>query len=246
MDTHEKHGSNISLIDAVETLSHIADLEYDQEIGITETHDLKFQDQVFTYRTVHWLHPHGAELTLSVVKNVFRSILNYLKSYYENEYSYVTNPQTIEGIKTIMVLVGEAAKKLDKYTHFFQHSQSKSVTQLKEYKQLQEFYLTRIARKIDEGQLGKWIMGLSQRVLGQKRVAAPTTTIRKAMQTKHVYVDLESVKRDTEYELFFLRKEDGSRFFSPRLVRNIKLISDFGNYFSEKKGDDPLVDVPVW
>lgn len=246
MDTHGKHESNLSLIDAVETLSHIADLEYDQEIGITEAHDLEFGDETFTYRTVRWLHPQGAELTLSVVKDVFRTILNYLKNYYENDYSYVTNPQTIEGIKTIMVLVGEAGKKLDKYTHLFHHAQSKSVTQLREYKQLQEFYLSRIARKIDEGQLGKWIMALSQRTLGQKKAPTVPSTVRKAMQTKHIYVDLESVKRDTEYELFFLRKEDGSRFFSPRLVRNIKLISDFGDYFTERKGDDPLVDVKTW
>ena len=61
-----------------------------------------------------------------------------------------------------------------------------------------------------------------------------------------MFVDLETVKKDTEYELFFIRKEDGSRFFSPRLLRNIKLVCDFGSYFGERKGLDPLESIKQW
>ena len=48
------------------------------------------------------------------------------------------------------------------------------------------------------------------------------------------------------YELFFIRKEDGSRFFSPRLLRNIKLVCDFESYFGERKGLDPLENIKQW
>src|SRR5206468_177198 len=68
----------------------------------------------------------------------------------------------------------------------------------------------------------------------------------KLTNTKHVFVDLETVKKDTEYELFFIRKEDGSRFFSPRLLRNIKLVCDFGSYFGERKELDPLEHIRQW
>ena len=47
-----------------------------------------------------------------------------------------------------MVLVGEAAKKLDKYTKFLHQNQR--VTDFKEYKQLQEFYRQKLLVKIDE------------------------------------------------------------------------------------------------
>ena len=42
-----------------------------------------------------------------------------------------------------MVLVGEAAKKLDKYIELFQKINVRSVTELREYKQLQEFYFSK-------------------------------------------------------------------------------------------------------
>lgn len=240
----KREGTNLTIIEAVETLSSIADLEIDKEVGIAQQHDLIIQDKKVVYKTVHWLHKQDADKTVNLVKETFRVILNYLRNFYKKEYGYVTNQQAIEGIKTIMVLVGEAAKKLDKCTTLFHQAKAGSVTELKEYKRLQEFYLTRIARKIDEGVLGKWILALSKRTLAKN--SEIKLDGRKALQTRHVFVDLESVKKDTEYELFFMRKEDGSRFFSPRLIRNIKLVCDFGDFFGEAKEKDPLVDINIW
>lgn len=239
-----KRESNISLIEAVETLSSIADLEVDRDIGVAEKHDIVVQDEKVTYRTVHWLQKKDAGETINGVREIFRVILNYLRNFYKNEYTYVTNEHAIEGIKTIMVLVGEAAKKLDKYTTLFQQNRAKSVTELKEYKKLQEFYFSKIARKIDEGILGKWILGLTQKLTPSE--SQMKLIGRKSNQTKHIFVDLESVKKDTEYELFCMRKEDGTRFFSPRLIRNIKLVSDFGVYFGETIADDPLSSLEIW
>lgn len=242
--------TNLSIIEAVETLSSIADLEFDREIGIAQRHEIVLQDEKIAYKTVHWLHEKDASETVTLVRDTFRVILHYLRHFYKKEYGFVTDPKTIEGIKTIMVLVGEAAKKLDKYTNLFQQAHQKSITECKEYKQLQEFYLSKIARKIDEGVLGKWILGLSlskiQRPTVVETTLIPATKEIKLPDTKHVFVDLESVKKDTEYELFFIRKEDGSRYFSPRLLRNIKLVCDFGSYFGERKGLDPLENVRQW
>ncbi len=150
---------NLSIVEAVETLSSIADLEFDREVGIAQKHELMLSNEKIAYKTVHWLHKTDATSTVNLVRETFRVILHYLKHFYRKEYGFVTDQKTLEGIKTIMVLVGEAAKKLDKYTHFIHQNQS--VTDFKEYQQLQEFYRSKIARKIDEGVLGKWILGLS-------------------------------------------------------------------------------------
>lgn len=242
--------SNLSIIEAVETLSHIADLEIDKGVGITQQHEVMIDNEKINYRTVHWLHEKDASETISLVRETFRVILHYLKQFYRKEYGYVTDPKTVEGIKTIMVLVGEAAKKLDKYTALFHLAHKQSVTELKEYKQLQEFYLSKIDRKIDERVLGKWILGLTFGRLHKEtkphKLVAKVPAPPKIEEAKHVFVDLESVKKDTEYELFFIRKEDGSRFFSPRLLRNIKLVCDFGEYFGEPKETDPLQQVKLW
>jgi hypothetical protein len=245
MATRSQH---LSLVDAVETLSSIADLEFDRDIGIAQKHEIVLGNEKVAYKTVHWLHQNEAPTTVNLVRETFRVILHYLRQFYKNEYVQVTDQKTIEGIKTIMLLVGEAAKKLDKYTQIFHQTQK--VTDLKEYQQLQEFYRAKIARKVDEGVINKWMLGLT---LGKGKAgreitfrAPPTRTTEKLMSTKHVFVDLETVKKDTEYELFFIRKEDSSRFFSPRLLRNIKLVCDFGSYFGERKELDPLENVKQW
>lgn len=241
---NKKNGGGLTLVEAVETLSSIADLEVDPHIGIVSKHEMTIQDRPVSYRSVDWLQQQSADETVKMVKEVFLVILNYLKDFYRNEYRAVKDEQTLEGIKTIMVLVGEAAKKLDKYTALFHLTQEKSVTELKEYKQLQELYHNRIARKVDEGMLVQWIYALSRKAKADKGVKLVGKV---SNQVKHVYVDLESVKKDIEYELFFIRKEDGSRFFSPRLVRNLKLVNDFGSYFAEETvGSHPLVSLADW
>ncbi|MCE5317189.1 MAG: hypothetical protein LLG04_07490 [Parachlamydia sp.] len=236
--------SNLSLLEAVEALSSIADFEMDREIGIAQRHELIVQENPLTYRTVHWLHKQGATETVQMIKEIFKVILNYLRNYYNKEYRSVTEPQAVEGIKTIMVLVGEVAKKLDRYTHLFAEKKS-SVTELKEYKQLQEFYLTRFARKVDDRMLGKWLLELTKKAW--KEGGRLKLTGKPAIETKHVFVDMEGVRKDSEYELLLMRKEDGSRFYSPRLIRNIKLVCDFGDYFPGSKVEaDPLDDVAIW
>lgn len=205
---------DLSIVDAVETLSSIADLEFDRNIGITQKHEIILGDEKVVYKTVHWLHQEEAPTAVNLVREIFRVILHYLKDFYKKEYGQVSDSNTLEGIKAIMVLVGEAAKKLDKYTKIFHQTQS--VTDLKEYRQLQEFYRTKIARPLDEGVVNQWIFGLTlgKGKAGRERIfrAVPKKTD-KLTNTKHLFVDLETVKKDTEYELFFIRKEDGSRFF---------------------------------
>lgn len=248
--TNRPH-TNLTIIEAVETLSSIADLELDKGVGVARNHEISVDSEKITYKTIHWLNQEDALATVSLVKETFRVILHYLKQFYRKEYTYVTDPKTIEGIKTIMVLVGDAAKKLDKYSSLLHLPHQRSVTELKEYKQLQDFYLSKIARKIDEGVLGKWILGLS--LSKMERISAPLpvkvvppASLDKMQESKHVFVDLETVKKDSEYELFFIRKEDGSRFFNPRLLRNIKLVCDFGDYFGEHREKDPLTNLKLW
>lgn len=236
------HG--ISLVEAVETLSNIADLELDRNIGVTQRHDINILGNHIIYRTIHWLEEADAESTVMQVKEIFRVVLHYLRDFYKQEYPYVANKKTLEGVKAIMVLVSEAAKKLDLYTTLFQNDKLKSVSELREYKELQEFYRSRIARQIDEGTLGKWILGLTRDTMERKKMREIPGN--QSTDTKKIFIDLDSVKKDTEYELFYLRKEDGSRFFSPRLIRNIKLVCDFGEYFREPARDDPLSDMAIW
>lgn len=234
---HRQEHSSLTVMEAIETLSSIANFDIET---VSEQTEIVVPEQK---RRVKWLDTsHGNRH----IKEIFGVILNYLKDFYKNEYSYLTAPQTLEGIKAIMVLVGDAAKKIDSYAAHFKNRNS--VTHLKEYKQLNDFYLKRIAHQMDEKIIGKWILALSQQTLNrqkelleQKELSVRTASLEEAPH--HLFVNLEAVKKDSEYELFFIRKEDGSLFFSPRILRNIKLICDFSG---AETANDPIVDMPLW
>lgn len=235
----------VSIMEAVETLSSIVDMDVEDPILMPPEDAAVLDERKVSHRVVELMAAGDTSETIDLVKELFLVVLHYLKNFYRYEHQGEIDHHTVEGIKTIMVLVGEAAKKLDRYTALFIEKNPQSVTELKEYKDLQKFYQSRISRKVDEGQLGRWILGLSG--FGgalEKEEKAPSEV--SEMKARYVFMDLETVKKDLEYELFYLRKDDGSRFFNPRLIRNMKLVSDFGAYFGDVKQEDPLIDLLYW
>ncbi len=244
---HSKEEFTLTLEEAVDTLSNIVEMDIDSESILTTLEEPADQPLDLKHKVVYWLQGKNIDETANVIKETFRVILHHLRNYDKKGYWYLPNDETTESIKSIMVLVGEAAKKLDRHAILIHHEKELSPTHYKEYKRLQEFYQTRIARRVDENLLGKWIMGLSQRVFAQTiphQVAVAEAL--PSLQTKHVFVDLETVKNDSEYELFFIKKDDGERFFNSRLIKNIKLICDFGKHITEPRADDPLVSLSIW
>jgi hypothetical protein len=231
----------MTLVEAVETLSNIAELDLDQEIGLLHRKREKGGE---TLKTVEWLNREERQKGLHEIKQVYNAVLYYLRNFYQKEYVAIRDEETLDRIKTIMVLVGEAAKKIDKYERqLFKGREIRSITHSREYKELTEFYQKRVSRTIDEGTLGKWLWVITQKAWAKKPKGKWAERI---PESEHVYIDLESVKKDTEYELFCIRKQDGSRFFSPGIIRNLRLVSDFGTLFSEEKKEDRLSDFPIW
>ncbi|CDR33325.1 hypothetical protein [Criblamydia sequanensis] len=235
----------LTIVEAIETLSSIADMSLDKEMGIAEKQELIIGRESVPFRTIHWLNKEDGATTIKLVRETFRVVLDYLKNFYEEKFINEKNGPALEGIKTIMVLVGEAAKKLDRFTNIFMKSQAGSVMQLKEFRDLQHFYKTRVSQKIDESVLGKWILGIVKQ-LPKKEGAKLSLKGKQIRSSKYAFVDLENVKKDIDYELFYIRKEDGTRFISPRLIRNMKLVSDFGETFWDNKGEDPLRYLSLW
>jgi hypothetical protein len=243
MDRQED--SALSIMEAVEALSTIAEMEFSREVTFATPEEINIQNHMVTTRTIQWVKKEDQKSVEKLIKETFRVILYYLKDFYKNKFRDYGNREALEGVKTIMVVAGEAAKKIDKYTTFFKQTKEKSIAKLKEYRQLQDFYLTRIARKIDDSVLSKWILELTKESLTRREKSIPSGAYR-SISTSHVFIDLESVKKDTEYELFFLHKEDGTRFFNPRLIRNIKLVCDFGKSLIGEKEADPFENIKLW
>lgn len=246
-ELEEKGHGAVGIVEAVETLTSIADLQIDGPIAIAQKHEMELQELPIIYRTVHWLHRRNAERVLHVVRDTYKTILNYLRHFYKKEHGKLIAHESVEGIKTIMVLVGEAAKKVDKYSRLFAGATSQSVKETQEFRDLWAFYQRKIAPIAVQESLAKWMHSLPLKTVVEP--IATTGALPKA--TEHVFIDLDSVKRDSEYELFMIRKQDGSRFFSPRLLRNIKLVCNFEQYAGEEElqqdsWQDPWQELQVW
>lgn len=241
MGAHIKPDDNLggSIAFAVERLSELSELPLEGEFTISPSLQLSEGSD----RKVNWVQPPlDPTEALNEGREMFRVVLNYLRNYYKTEGGYAIGTPSAEHVKTIMTLVGEAAKKLDRYTALFHKHSSRSATDSQEYRRLQQFYQSRIAHQIDEGVLGKWLLALAQQ---NKPTVLPklTSSMKLSAKSDHVFVDLEAIKKDLEYELFFIRKVDGSRFFHPRLLRNLKLICDFS---ARTQGEDPLGEIELW
>lgn len=224
-----------TILQAIETLSSIAELELDSPIAVAERHEVDLQDRPLTFRTIHWLHQDNADKVVRVVRDTFRVILNYLKHFYKREFGHLVQHESVEGIKTIMILVGEAAKKLDRFSQMIGGDKAALVKDTKEFKELFDFYKRKIAPIGTQESLSKLV-----NILPVKAVIESTrkSKIIAPGESERVIIDLDSIKNDNDYDLLLIRKEDGSRYFSPRLVRNVKLVCNFEEYFGEKVTED--------
>ena len=86
-DVEMKEQKNIrNILDAVETLSHIADLDVDDQMGVVKRHDVEIQGEDITYRTVHWLDDIDGQASLDILRDTYRVILDYLHNFYDNNH----------------------------------------------------------------------------------------------------------------------------------------------------------------
>ena len=235
--THSE-ATSLTLDDAVETLSHLAELPL-EETPESENSDSTVTELSLTPSTQ--LFTDLSDRSIKIIKNSFRTVLQYLKNFYKDRTNYMLSEEDLLSTRTIMLLVGEAAKRVDRQLQRLYGSHAESVTSWSEYHKLQEFYQHRIAQRIDENMLGKWILQL-----GVFEDIKAEGEDKKPRAKKRRFIDLESVKNDTEYELFYMRQEDGTRYHNPRLLRALRLVCDFGDYFGATHPDDRLQHVSQW
>ncbi|MCB1106697.1 MAG: hypothetical protein KDK76_01205 [Chlamydiia bacterium] len=224
-----KKDQEMSIMDAVDNLSGMAELDATIEkegeaLGVKKNlHKLKE------------LKEEEKEETLSTVKGTFKTVHNYLKHVYSKDKEHLKDRDMQRGIKAIMVLADEAADKLDKCTSLFKHTYKEGkVSEIKEYKELKSFYSKKILKRFEEV--------LATEAAWQEEWA---TEDEKIDIERQGLKDLEMVKRDKEYELFYIRKDDGKPFFNRNLLRHIKLVSDFDEVIMGFEGEDPLLRINV-
>lgn len=220
--------ANLTILKALDNLHALVDVDSLNQLEVTDAAELipHLEEKEEEY----WLQAGSDELTQDAIRETFKSVHHHLVHFYDQMREKGENQRLIEGINTIMVLVGEAAAKLEKYGAVFQ----KKVVEFPEYMELQNFYRTQVIQELFRE--------------FAKTPITPSTEERATEESVGVHIlnDINIVKQDQLYELFYLKNEAGHDFYTMQLARNIKLACDFGEYAKRYGGDDPLLQVKNW
>ncbi len=220
----------MSIMDAVDNLSGMAELD------VTFEKEGEARGVKKDLHKLKELKPQEKEETLSTVKGTFKTVHKYLEHVYQKDKEQLKDRDMQRGIKAIMVLADEAADKLDKCTSLFKHTYKEGkVSEIKEYKDLRAFFSKKILKRFEEV--------LETEAKWQEQWGAEDDE--QIDIERQGLKDLEMVKRDKEYELFYIRKDDGKPFFNRNLLRHIKLVSDFDEIIVGFEGEDPLLRINI-
>jgi len=207
-----------SIQEALDNLATIAgmDLEAPPLIGLVKDRRIVTDKEDFGLAAVTWLSEEPNVL-LEVMDVTYRTIHNHLVSLSERSEMNWDDERALKGIAAMMSLVSESAEAFDRYMEFRLNRVGVSITERAEYQDLMYYYQHRFSKKLKSK---------------QEEYETP----------EEAMVDIEAVKRDRDYELFYLRKEDGGTYYNNDTIRNLKLSVDFSVEDSGLE-EDPLLKI---
>ena len=212
----------LSFQEAMGNLAAIMEINMDDppSIAIVKKVQITIDKDAFGLDAKEWLAGEGPDSLLDVLDVTHRAIYDHLVRLKESPEIDWTKEKNLRGVRSIMALVGESAAKLEAYLAYrLGEPLLKKIISRPDYKAIERFYKS--AFKTEEGE--EW----EEEAISQ----AP-----------HLDKDFQSVKQDKEYELFYIRNEEGEPYFSPELLRNIKVALDFSGE-AELFEEDPLLKV---
>lgn len=232
----QKIKETIQIQDAMDNLAAIVsiDMANPPPLGIVKRHRIITSEEEFGPDTAPWLSGEGPEPILDILDLTYRAIHQHLMSLFENPEMNWENEKTRKGIAAMMDLVGESAQKIENFLSMRMGKPLEGhVADRNEFKALQKFYSQQFTKKFAGGIEGAEAWEEEWNASEEKELFDVTKTGLK---------DFETVKRDLEYELFYIRNEEGKPYFNKELLRNIRLNCDFDSS-SELFEEDPLLKI---
>ncbi|MCB1213117.1 MAG: hypothetical protein KDK40_02355, partial [Chlamydiia bacterium] len=168
------------------------------------------------------------------IKKLIKELIGIIQTHFRQEAKndqLFLNQETSEGMKSIMALVSDSVELFD---HILYKDQKRSITQWKEFKNLRKIYKERFSYG-KELPYSKYLLELTQQIF-QKDLSKHTSPIPEE-SIKHVAINMENIQKDYEYELLYMRKDNGTKFYDSTLVKNMRLIYGFQDYFYENSSE---------
>ncbi|NGX39061.1 MAG: hypothetical protein KR126chlam1_00381 [Chlamydiae bacterium] len=213
----------ISVMEAMDILSNMSEVDLKAPI------DVELEEEYTT--EINWRDPRQALRNEPILKESFRVLHRYLQNIVRTDRTLLEDPQVQKGIQAIMLLAVEATQKMDKYAALYP-DKYKPVSHLKEYQDLQKYYLQQILHQMagPKESPEEWEESLVDRE-------------EELELQKRGLKDLEAVRKDQNYELFFIKSDNDATYFSRNLLRHIRLLGNFDELMSLAEGEDPLLRI---
>ncbi|MDF2577527.1 MAG: hypothetical protein K0S74_1011 [Chlamydiales bacterium] len=177
------------------------------------------------------------------IKVLFEHFRNFYLPHQKAEYQH----RKFEHISSVMGIVEQAITSLDNCTVTPSQGDVPSLIPLsqkiKSYQQLKQFYLNKFPKYKPRKSLGN-----IQQESGEVQVDLLEEKFdeTKELSEGQKIQNLQIVREDLHYELFYMRKGDGAFFFNKQLEKSIKLLCLFSEDLQGHHGDDPLIQIPNW
>lgn len=239
--------SDLTILEAVENLTNIAEMDGGARIGVIEDHLIVHdhdEEEDLSLEAINWLEEKSQHKTEAIVENTFKAVLNYVQDFHQKEFSRFYEEKNQEGIKKMMLLVGKASDKLKSFTHLFSGESKDGIEGTREYKQLTNFYKERIAIE-EEDKVS--LIDLSRKDRQLELIRHPIEEEdENFLKAKQFILDIEKIKTDDSYELLFIQRDDGTRFYSQDFYKSLKHACSFGDFAAINAERDPLEGLICW
>jgi len=143
-------------------------------------------------------------------------LLEVLDATFRSIYQHLQFTEGQESTHTteaLIELVGQAAYKMEKYLSIRLGKETDKLTERPTYLALQEYYRQKISEKAREEE-----------------------AIEEGLH------DMEAVRRDLDYEFFYIRHEDGTPHYNLEILRHMRLACDFDADYDTFE-EDPLLQI---
>lgn len=200
----------LSILEAVDFLSSLS------EIDVTVSSGALSIDEKDTLHPRRWLDQQLIHKNQEIVAQSFTALLHYLQELQEKHPEQLQDEHVLKGIQSILAMLDEAAEKIEKFTDLFKEDPAlNSLMDLEEYRKLQEYIASFILPVLSE-RAESW----EEDLLGVKQEELMGVS-KKGLR------DIEDIKEDNLYDLFYVKKQDKKPFYDYDMVRRLKLLYDF-------------------
>jgi len=223
------------ILDNFTVLSSLA-VDANTKIGIVNDRKIVTSDEGLDYQNVEWIYLEAPDSLILLVHNNLRDVLSYLKQCRTDGRIDLGDPKEAEFIQSLMAAAMQAAHRFDDFLGLVQNVRDEDyILKSGTFKRLKDFYVKEIVDvypDVYEGSM-EW----------QKRYAQSSDALDLNLD-KVGLNDLDALKMDLAYELFYVMNPEGEPYFNDKLLENIQLLSSYDEATDEELLDDPILRMP--